>query len=281
MASPRVIAYVKSPASPAVVEAACWFARARDAELRLVHLTHTRPTEPVDFWDTPETMSGGETLAREFAIRSTPDGSRHDAEARGVLTDMARRCREMGVAHIRTETSLDSLADNIANRTTADDLIVLGQHLAPRTETGLQLGDIVREGRRAILLVPEMFQDVTRWTLAYDGSPACGEAIRFLAAGHWLRDVPMRLLTVGSAPPLRLHHTDALRRLRDEGYSVESTFADGHADQILASVVSAPSTDVLVLGASSRGARRRLFGGSTIQRLVRETAIPLLIVGRA
>ena len=194
---------------------------------------------------------------------------------------------EAGVAHgQRVEEGVSS--QRIIDAMTHHDVLVMGgtghfHYERPEEETQT-VARIVKRGVAPTLLVGEAYQAVARVVVAYDGSdPAARTLQRFAQLSPFGTDVTVDLVHV--RPAGRGHRRkevglpQAASFLRAHGFArVLETGRDGDAPAPrLVAHAHETGAGLIVAGAHSVSAARRLAFGSTTNALLRDGTVPLFL----
>jgi nucleotide-binding universal stress UspA family protein len=129
-----------------------------------------------------------------------------------------------------------------------------------------------------VLLASHEFRPITRFLLAYDGSPSTERAVERLVEGSVLRALECHVLSVGSATPsVRDKLQAAAAALRGAGFTVTEHLRAGEPQKVITDAMAELDIDLLVLGKSGHSRLRQLALGSTTLELIRTCKRPVLI----
>jgi nucleotide-binding universal stress UspA family protein len=201
-------------------------------------------------------------------------------DAEEVKAEFEARCAAANVAGV---LSLDTgeVARQIAKRAALADLVVTNLAFPPpasprgRLDSGFH--DLVRLCPRPILATPGNPTRLERPVLAYDGSPKANEAL-FLAAYFacsW--NVP---LTVVTAFDDRIAPETLMRaRLYLEEKEIEADYRSEQtsAAEAILGVAEEISADLILVGGYGLNPLLEMVIGSTVDRVLRQARIPVLI----
>lgn len=143
---------------------------------------------------------------------------------------------------------------------------------------GSNLDRAVRTFQRPVFIVSHAFRPISRFLLAYDGSPSTERAIERLTEGSVLRGLECHILSVGSATPaVRDKLGAAANALRHAGFEVTEHLQAGEPEKVITKAMLDLDIDLLVLGKSGHSRLRQLALGSTTLELIRTGKRPVLI----
>lgn len=170
------------------------------------------------------------------------------------------------------------------------DLLVIGReshffYNRPEQKTDT-VEQVIKRGISSTLVVLDEYHDVEKVLIAFDGSDAAARTLQhFVHLQPYGKDVEIDLVHVPSSKDLAdeeesewlLSRADHF--LRDHGFSYTSKTILEHGDparRILERLEVAPA-DLLLFGAHSVSAIKRLTLGSTAHALIKESSIPLFL----
>ena len=218
-----------------------------------VHGVHTIPVDEPD--DTPEIQA----LREEFTRRCSE---------RGIPGDLA-------VHH-------GSAAGQIAGLSRWVDMVVASLSYPPPSQPVARMGSGFREliyrCSRPVLAVPDQPSAVERPLLAYDGSPKAEEALYVAAylAGQW--QLPLVVVTIVDSGQASSATLDRARQYLDNHGIQASYFAEtAPVAETILHVSQASNCDLLITGGYGYIPLLELVLGSTVDTLLRQSSIPMLI----
>lgn len=170
------------------------------------------------------------------------------------------------------------------------DLLVIGReshffYNQPEKETDT-LADIVKKSTAPTLVVNEAYREVNRVLIAHDGSTASARSLQwFIQLEPFGRDVEMEVVhvcdlddeTTVDKSKLLLHLVSDY--LKAHGYKniQQNLLEQGKTGEKLISHIKETGADLVIMGAHSMSAIRRLTFGSTTHELVTNSPVPLFL----
>jgi len=202
-----------------------------------------------------------------------------------VLAAARAACLAEGVADVECKLVWGHPARVILREETPAELVVIGQDGEHDDATGEWTGStvdrVIRHSVKPCLVVPATFDPIDRILVAYDGSPhasrALHEAIE-LAIGLM---VPLFICTVVEQGEHQraLDHADmAMRLARAHECAAAFLIVEGRTDEILLAKAKELQCGLLVAGCHGHSRIREMIIGSTANRLLHHTTMPLLLV---
>ncbi len=224
--------------------------------------------------------------ARLYGLSVIPsDDDEAAGRAQMTKTVFEHRCR---VDDMQGELAIETgkVARRICDRAVWSDLIVM--HLAhPPGELPLQklksgFRTILHRCSRPLLAVPGEATDMEHALLAYDGSPKADEALFVSAylAGSW--GVKLTVMTVTEIGQIT-SETLALAKSYLRKHKTEATYVNaplGDYDSVGAAILSTVAEhqcDHIIMGGYGRNAVLEMMLGSTVDHVLRESRVPVLI----
>lgn len=181
-------------------------------------------------------------------------------------------------------------SDMVINEMKYHDLLVIGNEShfffnRPKMETGT-LDHIVKKGVCPVLVVGKEYHDINKAMLAFDGSAPSARAIqRFIQFQPYGRQITMEIVNVRSGDSE--NEKEKSRQLLDlmfeyarvNGYKKidESSVAHSNAADGLMERLASGDADLIVMGAHSVSAIRRMTFGSTTHYMVKNSPVPLFL----
>ncbi len=201
--------------------------------------------------------------------------------AKEIRTEFERRCVASSVSGSIVFTT-GEISQNIIQRSRWVDLVILNLDYPPSTQPLATLNhgfrSLIQRCPRPILAVKKTVSPLNKVLLAFDGSPKAREAL-FVAAylcGQWnLPLVVVSVLESGRVSPVELEEA----RQYLENHNLQATFSqrEGSIDQVILQAVAEYNCDLLLMGGYGRGPFLDVVLGSTVNHVLNEINIPVLI----
>jgi nucleotide-binding universal stress UspA family protein len=255
-------------------------ARRLDARLTALHVLDSRLLEGpmmanISGWIGAEAFN--DPLA-QFRILMQEKGN-------ALLAAVKATCAAEGLTDIETRLVWGHPARVILHEETPAELVLLGQDgehdNASGEWTGSTVDRVIRHSIKPSLVVPATFAPIDRIMVAYDGSPhasrALHEAIE-LAIGLM---VPLFICIVvehGEHGRAMDHADMAMRLARAHECAAAFLIVEGPVDEILLTKASELQCGLLVAGSHGHSRIREMIIGSTANRLLHHTTMPLMLV---
>ncbi|MGE3319489.1 MAG: universal stress protein [Candidatus Berkiella sp.] len=186
-----------------------------------------------------------------------------------------------GITHLQTLQRRGSLVEALVELGGA--LIVMGRGGEKTNVTLDHLGSNLERVMRAIhtplLVATKTDKPISRFLVAYDGSPSAQKAIEYLVSNPLLKGLECHLLKVGEkSDKAEAVLKQAEDKMKSAGFIVHVTFTLGKpVDDIIAAYITTRSINLLVMGAYGHSKIRRLIFGSTTTSLIYKSEIPVLL----
>jgi len=197
-----------------------------------------------------------------------------------VQLEFEQRCAAANLKG-RLAIEVGDITKKIVERATATDLIVLKVSHPPAS--GLAslrspFQTIVANSSRPLLGVPAQATEFQRALLAFDGSDQSKEAL-FVAT--YLAEMWKTQLIVFSTPGSTKDGADAteyIRRYLDlHEVEAEFIFSDNNAMECLKQSADAKGADLVLMGSYNQNIFERVFAGSALDYMLRESKVPVFI----
>lgn len=202
--------------------------------------------------------------------------------AQAVREEFYARCQAAGQTGTLA-VEVGEVAGTIYRLAALNDLVVLNVAFPPAPKLLARLGSglrtIIRRCPRPVLAVPQATPGAERVVLAFDGSPKAREALFVAAYMAETRKTPLFVVTVKQNG---LAATEAVAHARAylEMHEVEAEFMvrDGGtvAEAVLAAVAE-HDANLIALGGYGAHPMVAAMIGSSVDRLLREAQVPVLI----
>jgi nucleotide-binding universal stress UspA family protein len=198
-----------------------------------------------------------------------------------IQAEFDRRCRASSVSGSLVFAS-GEISQNIIERARWVDLVIVNLDYPPSTQplASLHHGfrNLVQRCPRPILAVKNTVSPLKKVLLAFDGSPKAREALYVAAylCGKW--SLPLVVVSVmenGRVNPAVLE--EARRYLESHPLQAEFIQKEGANDQVILRAVGETNCDLLLMGGYGHGPFLDVVLGSTVNRVLNEIDIPVLI----
>jgi nucleotide-binding universal stress UspA family protein len=211
----------------------------------------------------------------------SPDMDNESQDVKNLQDEFDQRCQVSNVPGSLI-LATGEVAQNIIERARWHDLVIISLDYPPPIQPLKTLHhgfrNLVQRCPRPILAVTKAAKPLSRAMLAYDGSPKAREAL-FIAAylsGRW--NIPMVVINVGESGRGNVGGLDGARQYI-EGYGLQAEYIQrsGSNDQAILSAVREFGCDLLLMGGYGHGPFLDIVLGSTVNRVLNEIEIPVLI----
>jgi nucleotide-binding universal stress UspA family protein len=207
-------------------------------------------------------------------------------EERGasILEEFRKQCEQAGIRpDLRKVTGL--VDETIIEIGKEADWIILaqrGEHF-PLTGGGL-LGStsegVVRKSGKPVMITPLRFREINRLGIAYDGSPVSDKAFHYAAALSRETNWPLSIVSVVKNDD---HAADMQMRINallasNDVAAATTTIRQGRDEEEILKHTTEGPVDLVVMGAYGRSRLRELILGSTTSYVIRNTAVPVLMI---
>lgn len=269
--------------SKSVCDHAAWIAGRTDGAVEIIHVLGRR-----DVSSQPEDLSGNIGLGARTALLDELvelDGQKarlSQKRGRAILDDAKGLVSAAGVSKVTTKLRLGDIVETVEDLEGDADMIVIGKRGGAADFNKLHLGSnlerVARSSHRPVLIASREFKPIKRFLIAFDGGPSVLKAIDAIAANKVFADLECELLSVGNETPASNAQMEAAANLlREAGYKVQTKFAPGQPETVIAREVETDAYDLLVMGAFGHSRVRQLIIGSTTTAMIRSCKIPVLL----
>jgi nucleotide-binding universal stress UspA family protein len=211
-----------------------------------------------------------------------PDDEAKDSETtQAVQTEFTRRCVEAGVT-AKLIPAVGEVVEEICLRASWSDIVVVNLSYPPGDQPLARLSsgfrDLLQRSPRPVLATPQVVSQLDRALLAYDGSDKAKEAL-FVAtylAGRW--KIALTVLTVLENGHLTEQTIQEARAyLERHGVEADYQIKKGPVQDAILESIKSQESNLLIMGSYGYGPVLEVFLGSTVDHLLRESPIPMLI----
>jgi nucleotide-binding universal stress UspA family protein len=212
-------------------------------------------------------------------------GELHDALASAggaILAAFEERARDAGVSFepVQREGNVSQILEEEAQMS---DLVALGSRGANaahrRDLVGRHTDALARRMPAPLLVAPAEYREFRSPLLAWDGSPKSRKALVLVAELAALFELPVRVV-VATADDVQGHAllAEAEEELRYRRIRVSSELRPDHPDDAIFAEIGA-GADLVAMGAHGHGRVVQLVLGSTTDRVLRASTVPVLLAG--
>lgn len=217
----------------------------------------------------------GETELRDEQLRQAR------ACADRYLDAFAKRCKDAGVM-VSTCREKGQTADTILREVQRHDLVLLGRetHFHSSSFPNTALAKVLRHSPRPMVTVPLCLPQEQAILIAYDARPPASRALcAFLQSGLALsRDIHVVCVRKDASQAsadaaLAFDYMNA-HEVNATVHAVDSKLS---AHEVIVPMVGELDVGLLVAGAYGRSKTAELFFGSTTQKLIKESPVPVFM----
>ena len=165
------------------------------------------------------------------------------------------------------------------------ELVIIGQKGEHAELGGDMMGStaerIARNSIKPCLIVSETFQPIKRILAAYDGSGHASQALHEAVELAQALNVELVIVTVcerGHRHDFNQITEDGKRLADAHGCQARTLTLDGVPEEIILNQAQEQECELIVVGAHGHGRIREMFIGSTTQRILERSSLPVLIV---
>lgn len=198
-----------------------------------------------------------------------------------VKSEFAIRCEAAG---IKSELQLrfGDVTLNIFERARWCDLVIMNLTFPPESSMRSRLSsgirNLVQRCPRPILFTPKVTKPLNHALLAYDGSLKAQEAL-FIAsymAAQW--KLVLSVISIGDKDRIKEIQDDAKRYLEDHNEKADYILVgENYHTKVMFQYVDQLNIDLLIIGGYSRNPILEVVQGGDVDRLLRQTQIPIII----
>ncbi len=210
-----------------------------------------------------------------------PEAEGVEETARVIEAKFLQLCAAENIPADFTVVEGEEVAPRICEYARWADLVVVHLRYPPATQFWARLSSgfrtLVRRCAPPILAVPQAVPAMRRVLLAYDDSPKAQEALfvaTYLAAA-W--EISLTVLTVKEASAGEKVQAQARRHLERRDVQAEFVQADGEPATAILSTLKELESDMLIMGGYERAPALEAVLGSTVDRVLQESSVPILV----
>lgn len=199
-----------------------------------------------------------------------------------MLTQASAALTQLGATAHKTAHRRGTLVDTVTEMESDTSLIVIGKRGETSSATdhlGANFERVSRAVHTPVLVATKEAKPITRFLIAYDGSPNSKKALDFVCSGNLLSDTECHILTVGAdTAENRATLNAAKTALSNAGFQVKASLASAPSiDNTVSTYVEDNQINLLVMGAYGHSTIRRMIFGSTTMAQIDRSTIPVLL----
>lgn len=281
----RILAALdESPYSRSVAEHAAWAAARTAAAIEFVHVLDRHPeTAPAADFSGSLTLGAQDHLLGELAALDQQRSKLGMERGRVLLQEAKRLALQIGASPVETRLRHGELVDTLIGLEHGVRLFVIGkrgEHANfAKGHLGSNLERVVRAVHRPVLVASRAFRPITRFLVAFDGSPTTRRCIEVVCASPLLKDAMCEVLMVGEETTAGTAQMAwATSQLRNAGFDPVTRTVKGSADAVIVETAQSDHIDLIVMGAYGHSRIRQLIVGSTTTHVLRNCQIPMLLL---
>ena len=267
-----------------VCDHAAWAAQKLACSVELLHVVGTDGSDPATV-DLSGAL-GADTRDALLAELVDLDAKRSKLKQHRGRTLLDHAGEQMAKSNVSATSRLRNgrVVETVLEASSSARLLVLGKQgeSAQGNRLGSHLESVVRSSKQPVLVVPATFQAITRFAIAFDGSPSAERAVARAAASPLLKGLNGHLIMVASKDASVTAKLDAAKaQLEAAGFNVTATVLDtasGHPEDLIQDFVTKQGISLLIMGAYGHSRIRQFMIGSTTTALLRVATVPVLLV---
>lgn len=266
--------------TPVVCDYAAWAAKRTDTELQFLHVL-----EKSEFPDKSNLsgnigMGAREALLDELASLDAKRSRLALEQGRIMLASAEERAATAGVKDASVLQRHGNLIETLEELEADISLLVLGKHSEHLSEhVGSRLESLIRVMHLPMLITNETFVEPQHIMIAFDGSETTRKCVEYVAQNPLFNGLPCHLVSIGGdTTATQQQQTWASEQLDKNAITVTRAIIQGEPEHVLTQYQAEHNIDLLVMGAYGHSVIRRLLVGSTTTSIIRDTAIPVLLL---
>jgi nucleotide-binding universal stress UspA family protein len=269
--------------APGIYDLTAWAAKRSAAAVHVLHMLdpHRERAELADRSGNLGLHTGEELLEELAAFEETRNRLARE-RGKALLVEARRHLTAAGVESVTTEQQHGALVETVIRMEAGADLVVMGKRGESANFARLHLGSnlerVIRASARPVLVAARKFTPITRFLLAFDGSPSAEKALTFAIDHPLLKGLTCHLLRAGRIDSkAECFLQEAAGKLQAAGYEVTVRATPGDPETVIAEAIRNEGIELLIMGAYGHSRIRQLVVGSTTTALVRTCPVPVLM----
>jgi len=204
-----------------------------------------------------------------------------DPEIQAVRAEFEQRCQRAGIRGVLIVTEGEVVEQTCLRAAVIDLVVVNVSHppaLQPLARLSSGFRDLILRCPRPVLATPQTVSPLSNALVAYDDSPKAREALYIGAylAARWHLPISVGTVDDSSANPETVQ-TYARAYLNERHIDAKFFIESGSASEKILETAELEGCDLLMIGGYGRGPLLEVVLGSTVNALLNDTTIPVLI----
>jgi len=199
----------------------------------------------------------------------------------GTFLDELKADMESRRVKVVTINDAGPVHEVIAARALRSDIVVMARDINFQFETQEKAGDTLFEmlhiTTRLVMVVPDEFREIKKLVVAHDMSATCSRVLYMMV--H-LRPFPGSEYIIVHADRDGTYESDdfedGVEYLSEHGIQAEVVVRNLEPSRAILDVAKEQEADAIVMGAYDTGKVRRMLFGSTAQRILEQSKVPLI-----
>lgn len=267
-----------------VTDYAAWASRRLGAELICLHVLDRKPVRPQEAdYSGSIGIDESSQLLDELAELDARHSRIAMQQGREMLKKACERALANGALAPQPLQRHGPLVQALTELEEGVRLFVLGKRGEAADfnsgHLGANLERVVRSVHRPTLVASREFQPIEKFAIAFDGSSTTRKCVEMVAMSPLLHGLDCHLIVAGNETVKDVEGLDwAVQQLESADFSPQTHIQSGEAEQVITEQVQRLDIDLLVMGAYGHSRIRHLILGSTTTAILRNCAIPVLLL---
>ncbi|MBI4634598.1 MAG: universal stress protein [Deltaproteobacteria bacterium] len=205
-----------------------------------------------------------------------------EEKAEAILHAFSKKCSESGVqAEVKKAAGI--IEETIIETGKHADWIILAQrgehfHFGEEGILGSTAETVVRTSGKPVMVTPASFHEISRITLAYDGSPSAESALMLAAELTAETSWPLSVVIVSRDKRGGTELAEKMKTLLNtRNIKGEIDVIRGNEDRELVRLVREGNVELMIMGAYGHNRLRELILGSTTSSVIRKSTVPVFL----
>lgn len=264
----------------AVCDYSVWASQKLSAPLEFLHVLDKSE------YPTESNLSGNiglgsrESLLDELAALDEKRGKLAMEQGRILLEAAKQRALDNQIENPQSIQRHGSLVETLVEMEENCRLLVMGKHDHNLNEhIGSRLENVVRTIHRPILITTQQYQTPSKIMIAFDASTTTRKGIEMIASSPLFKGLPCHIVMVGQDSESNHKQLNwAKQTLAEHGFEASTAIINGEIETVLCDYRAKNKIDLLIMGAYGHSVVRRFLVGSTTTNVIRNAAIPVLLL---